>query len=76
MAATIQNLTQRQIMLSFAYLAYCGEEIVTPNPQAQILNLINTAMPYIPPLANPPQRGKWFGDRRCIRHRGPCIKTT
>ncbi len=40
-------------MLSFAYLAYCGEEIVTPNPEAQILNLINAAMPKIPPIANP-----------------------
>src|SRR5271168_1815596 len=53
MAATIQNLSQRQIMLSFAYLAYCGEEIVTPNPQAQILSLINAAMPQIPPIASP-----------------------
>jgi len=53
MANTIQNLSQRQIMLSFSYLAYCGEEIVTPNPQSQILNLINTAMPQIPPIASP-----------------------
>ncbi len=49
----IQNLSQRQIMLSFAYLAYCGEEIVTPNPEAQILTLINNAMPQIPPIASP-----------------------
>jgi len=53
MAPTIQNLSQRQIMLSFSYLAYCGEEIVTSNPQTQILNLINTAMPQIPPIASP-----------------------
>jgi Lipase (class 3) len=53
MAATIQNLSQRQIMLSFAYLAYCGEEIVAPNPQTQILSLINAAMPQIPPIASP-----------------------
>ncbi|MBS1855243.1 MAG: hypothetical protein JST11_07745 [Acidobacteria bacterium] len=53
MATTIPNLSQRQIMLSFSYLAYCGEEITTPNPQAQILGLINTAMPQIPPLAGP-----------------------
>jgi hypothetical protein len=53
MAATIQNLSQRQIMLSFSYLAYCGEEIVTPNPQTQILGEINKAMPQIPPLASP-----------------------
>lgn len=51
--ANIQNLQQRQIMLSFSYLAYCGEEIVTPNPEAQILNLINAAMPQIPPIASP-----------------------
>lgn len=51
--ANIQNLSQRQIMLSFAYLAYCGEEITTPNPEAQILNLINAAMPQIPPIASP-----------------------
>ena len=53
MAATIPNISQRQIMLSFAYLAYCGEEIVTPNPEAQILTLINNAMPQIPPIASP-----------------------
>jgi len=51
--ATIQNFSQRQIMLSFSYLAYCGEEIVTPNPQTQILKEINTAMPQIPPIASP-----------------------
>ncbi len=55
MADSIPNLAQRQIMLSFAYLAYCGEEIVTPNPEAQILSLINAAMPNIPPIASP----KW-----------------
>lgn len=53
MATTIPNLSQRQIMLSFSYLAYCGEEIVTSNPETQILNLINTAMPQIPPIASP-----------------------
>jgi triacylglycerol lipase len=53
MATTIQNLSQRQIMLSFAYVAYCGEEIVTANPEAQILTLINAAMPQIPPIASP-----------------------
>lgn len=53
MANSIPNLSQRQIMLSFSYLAYCGEEIITPNPQTQILNLINAAMPSIPPIASP-----------------------
>jgi triacylglycerol lipase len=53
MATAIQNLSQRQIMLSFAYLAYCGEEIVTPKPEGQILSLINAAMPQIPPIASP-----------------------
>jgi hypothetical protein len=53
MATAIQNLSQGQIMLSFAYLAYCGEEIVTANPQTQILNLIKAAMPQIPPIASP-----------------------
>ncbi len=53
MTASIPNLSQRQIMLSFAYVAYCGEEITTPNPQAQILNLINAAMPQVPPIASP-----------------------
>jgi hypothetical protein len=66
MAATIPNLSQRQIMLSFSYLAYCGEEIVTPNPQAQILNLINTAMPQIPPIASPTWKVVW----------GPAVYTT
>ncbi len=30
--ATTQNATQRQIMLCFAYLAYCGETITTADP--------------------------------------------
>jgi hypothetical protein len=50
---TIQNLTLRQIMASFAYLAYCGEQITTSNPEPQILGLINAAMPKIPPIASP-----------------------
>jgi hypothetical protein len=51
MSATIPNLQQRQVMLSFAYLAYCGEQITTPNPKSTILNYINTAMPLIPPIS-------------------------
>ena len=49
----IQNLSVRQIMASFAYLAYCGEDITTPNPDAQILGLINSAIPQIPPITAP-----------------------
>ena len=45
--------TQRQIAVSFAYLAYCGEQITTPQPEATILDLIDAAMPQIPPLAAP-----------------------
>ncbi len=51
MSATIPNLQQRQVMLSFAYLAYCGEQMTTPNPESTILNFINTAMPQIPPIS-------------------------
>lgn len=46
------NLQQRQIMLSFAYLAYTGEGFVTPNPETTILNNINAAIPQIQPLAS------------------------
>ncbi len=53
MSTTIPNLAQRQIMLSFAYMAYCGEKITTPNPEATILGYINAAMPQIPPIAAP-----------------------
>jgi lipase (class 3) len=58
---TVQNLPLRQIMASFAYLAYCGEQITTPSPEQQILDLINTAMPKIPPIAapNPVWRVVW-----------------
>jgi len=45
--------TQRQIMLSFAYMAYCGELITTPSPESIILGYINSAMPQIPPIAAP-----------------------
>jgi hypothetical protein len=53
MSTTIPNLVQRQVMLSFAYMAYCGEQITTPNPQTTILGYINNAMPQIPPIAAP-----------------------
>ena len=53
MNATIPNQQQRQVMLSFAYLAYCGEQITTANPEQTILGYINTAMPLIPPIAAP-----------------------
>jgi Lipase (class 3) len=53
MSTSTLNLSQRQVMLSFAYLAYCGEQITTPNPEATILGYINAAMPKIPPLSAP-----------------------
>jgi hypothetical protein len=53
MTPSTLNLSQRQVMLSFAYLAYCGEKITTPNPEAAILGYINTAMPQIPPISAP-----------------------
>lgn len=34
-------------MLSFAYLAYTGEEITTPHPEQQIYDSINAALPQI-----------------------------
>lgn len=45
--------SEREIMLCFAYLAYCGESITASDPGPQILTLINNAMPQIPPLAAP-----------------------
>jgi hypothetical protein len=53
---TIQNLNLRQIMASFAYLAYCGQGIVSQPEaeiEAEILHLIVKAMPKIPPIAVP-----------------------
>lgn len=47
------NQTQRQIMVSFAYLAYCGELMTTASPESEILNYINAAIPQIPPLSAP-----------------------
>lgn len=47
------NQTQRQIMVSFAYLAYCGELMTTASPESEILNYINAAIPLIPPLSAP-----------------------
>lgn len=49
----MSTLTKRQLMLSFAYMAYCGEDITTPNPENTILGYINAAMPQIPPVAAP-----------------------
>src|SRR5690349_4770247 len=56
MSTTIQNLTQRQIMVSFAYLAYSGDKVTVsqnPSPEAAILGYINASMPNIPPIAAP-----------------------
>lgn len=53
MSNTIPNFSQRQIMLSFAYMAYCGERITTANPESTILGYINNAMPQISPIAAP-----------------------
>jgi hypothetical protein len=54
---TIQNLNLRQIMASFAYLAYCGQGITDKSNlahlEAEILGLIEQAMPQIPPIAAP-----------------------
>jgi len=44
---SIQNLPLRQAMLSFAYLAYTGEGITTPNPDSTILSNINNALPKL-----------------------------
>ncbi|MDT8998219.1 hypothetical protein RQP53_02900 [Paucibacter sp. APW11] len=44
---TITNLSVRQQMLCFAYLAYTGERITTPNPEAIILSNINAALQSI-----------------------------
>jgi Lipase (class 3) len=52
-ANSIPNLKQRQIMLSFAYLAYCGELITTASPEQTILGFINLAIPQIPPISPP-----------------------
>lgn len=57
-AAPTPNYALRQIMLSFAYLAYTGQDITTPNPEAHILQRINAAMPNIPPIA-PQKKPAW-----------------
>lgn len=50
---SVPNEQQRQVMLSLAYLAYCGELITSPDPEQTILQYINDAMPQIPPLSAP-----------------------
>jgi Lipase (class 3) len=57
--ATIPNLNLRQIMASFAYLAYCGQGITTPKPETEILRLINAAMPRIKPIASSTKKPLW-----------------
>src|ERR1700744_898546 len=44
MSTPIPNLTLRQTMLSFAYLAYTGESITTPNPEASMKQNITAAL--------------------------------
>ncbi len=50
---------QRQIMVSFAYLAYSGEELTDSNQESEILTLIGNAIPKIPPIANPAWQVVW-----------------
>ena len=54
------NLTPRQIMLSFAYLAYCGQAITNRDGVcSEILGLIKAAIPQIPPIASPTWEVVW-----------------
>lgn len=48
---TMSAPSMRQVMVSFAYLTYCGEQITTPGPEAAILGYINAAIPRLWPLA-------------------------
>jgi hypothetical protein len=52
-AAPTQNYKLRQIMLSFSYLAYSGQDITTPNPENKIRQLISDTMPKIVPIRAP-----------------------
>lgn len=47
MNTNTKNYSLRQLMLSFAYLAYTGEQITTPNPEGKILKSIQNALPQI-----------------------------
>ncbi len=47
-------------MLSFAYLAYTGENFTTPTEEATMPGLIWDAMPKIPPLAASPWNLVWY----------------
>lgn len=44
------SVETRQIMLSLAYLAYCGDQITAPNPDVEIGDLIASGIKRIPPL--------------------------
>ncbi|MBD80761.1 MAG: hypothetical protein CL840_17735 [Crocinitomicaceae bacterium] len=57
---SIQNESQRQIMLSFAYLAYTGEFMTAKtNVEQTILDNINKAMPKIPPISGSAGTDAW-----------------
>ncbi|WP_299112091.1 hypothetical protein [uncultured Winogradskyella sp.] len=56
---SILNQSQREIMLSFAYMAYIGEQITTPNPEPTIKTNINKAMPQIPPISGKGGTDSW-----------------
>lgn len=69
---TTQNASQRQIMLYFAYLAYCGETITTANPnyatvEETICGYLTGAIaptissPLAPITAAQVGLGMWFG---------------
>jgi len=58
--STFTPTLRQQVSLSFAYLAYSGEDLIgDPAVPAQILEIINRSMPGIPPLLDANKRVDW-----------------
>ena len=53
------GVATRQIMVSLAYLAYCGAEMTEPDPDGVISDLIDTGMVQIPPLCSTDGTPNW-----------------
>ena len=51
--------SNRQVMLSLAYLAYCGDEITTADPDAEIAQLITDGISKIPALSSETGSANW-----------------
>ena len=69
-SSTFIPTLRQQVSVSFAYLAYSGEDLTRdPSAPAQILKMMNETLPHIPPLLDSSGKVDWqivWGPAICV----------